>query len=203
MNKVSRREHLLLIAAMTVAVAMGYVLVRYIPLNKKIAALKAQQESKERQLKSVQWPKEPVKIKQAIEEEITAVRAETEGLAAELEGLDRQLVPVNAMERMRGLEVEISTLARKHGVLIIERAPYEIESTDKKRPLFVFAQEQRRVLQRIQLEAPYHGVRGFLEELGKLPWQVTVLQFELSRKNQSEQLVYGPQRLQADLVIAL
>lgn len=205
-RKPTPREHLLILAALAVFIGLGYALFRYIPASKETRELIRETEKLEAKRKEIQLPNDPSEELRQLEKEKgemeRTLAAERERLAA----LERTFAPVDALEIVHGLQVEISDLARASGLRIIENAPYAPNAPAASRsgallpadrlgdrlgrearlflqsdgPLF------RRPLRRVRVAASYDGLRRFLEGLNRLSKRVTVVQYTIETARRGE-----------------
>ncbi len=196
----------------TALVAGGYVYFRYLPYNQKISQMQEETAGFRRRLADdAASPPSKEKINQ-LKSQLKALSEKAQTLQRLFEPVNRQLAPMNS----QALKLKISQLARESGVYVRANVKVQGEaaSSDKhQKPLLLPETESwvarmspgtvfHRPMQRLTLEGGYHSIYAFIHGLSTLPYQVTVVKLAI-RKSSSDSPPGYPQRLVADLILAL
>lgn len=181
--KINRREMLLLCIAVSVMAGVGYIRVRYWPAAQALAAIHKETEDLRTKLKVSQLPKEPPEKEiNQMEQELAGIAQQFETWQARIGSLEHRFVPVDSSESLQALKVEISSLARRQGVLIVKDVSYQAAPQDKSLAWFLDKGLYQRPLRQITVESPYPYLLKFIQGLQNLPYQVTIVRLEIMLK---------------------
>lgn len=216
-RKLSPREHLLILAACGIMIVLGYTFFRYRPAEKEIKELIRETDKVAARRKEIDLPNDPSEELRRLEKEKREVEQALTLEREKLDALERTFAPVDALEILHGLQVEVSELAASSGLRIVENVPYVPKAaatargaapplegwSRESRPLFHAADGTplKRPLRRIQLAGSYGGFKRFLRGLNRLSLRVTVVQYAVeSARNSSTGSGEAP--LVATLILA-
>jgi len=216
-KKISLREHLLIIMALLVAIGVCYFLLRYSSAQKELAELTQRAEETVAKQKGINLPNDAFEELRHVEKEKSKIEQALTEERQWLSLLEKRVVPAHALEIVNGIQVEISELAKKSGLRLIENTPYI--PTDAGFPRYskwnlavwdflrlAEASPIRRPLRRFQFAASYNGVKQFLRELDALSFQVTIVQYVIEVADNSDMendMQASKEPLVATFIIAL
>ncbi|MHC4939067.1 MAG: hypothetical protein ACYTHK_08880 [Planctomycetota bacterium] len=190
MRNLSGREHLLLMAALAVAVGFALFGFRYRPHAARLRDLSVRRELVEQQLAAARWPAD-AGDPQRLSAERDALREQLGRLRDRLQDQESRFVSGGAPAAMDELRVRISDLAREHRIRLIENLACPEQELREFVGLrdsaagglvrfLTLGEPYRFRARRLALETDFEGLRGFLAGLAALEQRVVVLRFEIS-----------------------
>ena len=166
MRPITPREHLLLIAALLVVVAMGYGLIRVRPKGAEVGRIDQAAEIARTRLEGVSWPR-PAGEPEILEEKLEELRLAISSLADRcgVRVLENVICPRTTVGAYLGSRAGVTQAERPAAQLVRFLAMGE--------PYSLTARE-------VTLDAPYGGIRSFLEGLAELEKRVVVMRFSIA-----------------------
>ncbi|MDP2683012.1 MAG: hypothetical protein Q8P28_09475 [Deltaproteobacteria bacterium] len=179
-GKISLREMVLFFMAFLVIIGVGYVRIRYWPAVQALRGMGTEIEGLRAKLKETNLPKEPSEddILQ-ITNELAGIEQEIEQWQTRIHSYEQRFVPHDSSELFQALKVEISGLARAHGVLIVKDVSYHGTSQDASLAWFLGKGLPQRLFRQITIESSYPDLRRFIIGLKGLSYYVTIVRFEI------------------------
>ncbi|MHC4932684.1 MAG: hypothetical protein ACYTGV_10900 [Planctomycetota bacterium] len=195
MRRLTPREHALLIAALLVVVAMGFGLFRVRPKGAAAGRVDQEAEIARTRLAGVNWPR-PSGEPEPLERELSELRRQAAEYEAALKLQEARFVSLGGPGEMEELRLQISALADRCGVRIVENVicprtkvraylgsragPTEAERPAAKLVRFLAMGEPYSLTTReVTLDAPYGGLRDFLTGLAELDKRIVVMRFRI------------------------
>jgi hypothetical protein len=208
MQKPSRREHLLMIAALYLTVAMALYVMKVRPAAKERARVESQAELFRQRLAAAEWPRrggDPERLA----ETRNALQAEVARARRALDEAEARFVSHADPRAGDELRLEISALAERHRVFFKENRSCtpamlrafvgESRTNDGLVRFLALGEPYALSTRQLTLETDFAGLRGFLRDLGELEQLVIVLRFEITVIDPGRP---GAAPLQAKLVVA-
>ncbi|MHC4222558.1 MAG: hypothetical protein ACYSX0_15695 [Planctomycetota bacterium] len=195
MGRLTPREHALLIAALLVVVAMGYGLFRVRPMGAESGRIDQAAEIARTRLEGLNWPRpagEPEPLKRELEE----VREQIAEHETALKFQEARFVSLGGPGEMEELRLQISALADRCGVRIVENVicprtkvraflGSRAGLTKTERPaarlvrFLAMGEPYSLTTREVTLDAPYGGLRDFLKGLAELEKRIVVMRFRI------------------------
>jgi len=192
-RRMSKREHLLLVAAVAAAAITTFHHLRLRPAREKLALLSAETGRYAERLAEARWPRPPEDPKRLAARR-DAVRREVEAARQTLFAVERRFVSRGDPSLADDLRLKISALADHHRVHVRENLPFarqsvrgfvgETRSDAAAAARFVrfltLGEPYTLRVRQVVLEADFAGLRGFLHDLAGLEHHVLVLRFDVT-----------------------
>ncbi len=192
MRSISRREHILLAAAVAVAAATAVYFPRVRPARLRIEALEEQRVQAELQVREVRWPRTPGDPGRLVARR-DALRAEVEAAREALRRAEARFVSRCDESLADELRVEISALADRHGVYVRENLacpeaalrsfvgdPGNAGDAARLVRCLTLGDPYALGARQVTLETGFAGLRGFLRDLDRLDHRVLILRFDIT-----------------------
>jgi len=218
----NQREQILSAIVITVLVLGSYVTFRAIPEKNIIESLQKAASSTKKKLLSTTIPDEPIENIDNLVEQLNDQEQAMALTKSHAEEVQKSLASFDSQE----LKVRISQLARDSNIRIKANETLKTRAQTNTKPKTNSSKSTgsinkiilpessgwiarmspgtllHRPMQRVELAGSYQSLRQFIHGLEDLPWQVTVIKFQIEKIPSAAPTGY-PQSLHSILVLAL
>lgn len=190
----TRREHLLLLAAFAALAGTGWAALSLKESRRGIVDLRARAAGAAAAVASLRLPPEPAGDPDRMEEEAAGMREEARLLAGEVEALEAGFADLSRPGLSEELQVRLSRLAGECGVEVLENAP--VPAAEVADLALLGGGEGRggpgtlarlacgspwtRPVRRIHMRASFGDLRSFVDRLGEVPGRLVPVRFEIA-----------------------
>lgn len=211
MRRPTRRERILLLVALIVAVAVGWWTFRYRPLAKELEIVRRGLADAEARIAHVQWPRVEGD-EGSLERDLATLRTVNQEAGATLAEMERRFVSLAKPETLEDLRVQMSARAADCQVRFRENTlcpPTRLRefvggaqapktSAARLVSFLTLGEPYALPVRELVFDASFCGLCSLLEGLSALPGEVVVLRFEMEAK---EDDAAGPTPLSVRLLL--
>ncbi len=209
-SNLSEREKLMLPTAFAIIALVLYGAFRWKPANQSVLDLKASLTTAIKGRDNLKFPSQDHQNAAQLAAQLKSLEEALEKTSADLSKSERSLVDTRKGSDFQSLKIQISTLAQKNGLTIIETVPYGTEKKSRiGNALYIdpsgapsseeatsapvihefFQTLYARPLQIMTVQSTFSALLSFVNGLDSLSWRVTLVSFDIEADIQDHQSI--------------